>query len=132
SGFLESAVDPETTFNRAQSRATVTFHVTAGSRATVGQVVLEGDTSPLSAQELIAQMRRWPGKFFEISEARLDADRMRNFLVRRDYRKADVRYLNYTYDNAAKKVTLHYRAVTGPTVKVAVTGVSAHDVRGLV
>jgi len=85
SGFLESAVDPETTFDRAQGRATVTFHVTEGSRATVGQVVLEGDTSPFSAQELIAQMRRGPGKFFEISEARLDADRMRNFLVRRDY-----------------------------------------------
>ena len=132
SGYLEAAVDPETTFNRAQSRATVIYHVTEGARATVGQVVLEGNTSPFSAQELIAQMHRGPGKPFGINEARLDADHIRNYLVRRDYRKADVRYLNYTYDSATKKVTLHYRAITGPIVKVAVAGVPPRAVRGLI
>src|SRR5438128_9384633 len=66
------------------------------------------------------------------AEARTDADHMRNFLVRRDYRKADSRFLTYTYDRATKRVALRYRAITGPIVKVAVTGVSPHDVRGLV
>jgi outer membrane protein assembly complex protein YaeT len=132
SGFLESTVDPETIFNRAQSRATVIFHVNSGQQAIVGQVVLEGNPAPVEPSVLISQMHRGPGKPFQIAEARLDADRMRNYLVRRDYRKADIRFLNYTYDATTKRVTLHYRANTGPIVKVQVTGVSARSVRGLV
>ncbi|HLJ74444.1 MAG TPA: translocation/assembly module TamB domain-containing protein, partial [Thermoanaerobaculia bacterium] len=120
SGYLEATVDPETVFNRAQSRATVTFHVTRGVRATVGQVTLEGNQAPFTADQLIKQMRRGPGKPFDLAEARLDADHMRTFLVRQDYRKADIRFLNYTYDATTKKVTLHYRANTGPIVKVEV------------
>ena len=132
SGYLEATVDPETTFNRAQSRASVTFHVTRGARATVGQVALEGNVAPFDSTQLIAQMHHGPGKPFLLAEARTDADHMRNFLVRHDYRKADIRFLNYTYDRATKRVALRYRAITGPIVKVAVTGVSPHDVRGLV
>src|SRR5206468_9751244 len=72
------------------------------------------------------------GKAFQLADARSDADRMRNYLVRRDYRKADVRYLNYTYDTTTKQVTLRYRANTGPIVKVEVAGVSRRAVRGMV
>ncbi|HEY6843530.1 MAG TPA: POTRA domain-containing protein, partial [Thermoanaerobaculia bacterium] len=132
SGYLEATVDPETMFNRAQSRATVTFHVTRGPRATVGQVILEGNTAPFTPEQLIAQMHRGPDKTFDLTEARTDADHMRTYLVRKDYRKADIRFLNYTYDAATKKVTLRYRANTGPIVKVQVTGVPEHDVSGLI
>ena len=132
SGYLEATVDPETVFNRALSRATVTFHVNRGPRATVGSVQLEGDLAPFQPAQLIEQMHRGPGKTFEVAEARTDADRMRTFLVRRGYRKADIRLLNYTYDTTTKKVALHYRANTGPIVKVQVTGVPERDVRGLI
>ncbi|MDQ6800860.1 MAG: outer membrane protein assembly factor BamA [Acidobacteriota bacterium] len=131
-GYLEATVDPETTFIREQSRATIVLHVNAGSRATVGNVMLEGNLAPFAAPELIAQMRRGPGKTFQLSEARSDADRIRNYLARRNFRKADIRFLNYTYNKDTKKVTLRYRAVTGPVVQVEVAGVPKRDVRKLI
>ena len=130
-GYLEAAVDPETTFIRGQGRATVTFHVARGPRATVGQVALVGDVSPFTPQEVVKQMKRGPGKPFEINAARDDANRMRTWLVRRNFRKADVRFEKYIYDKPAHTVALQYTANAGPIVQVAVTGVSPRSLRGL-
>lgn len=132
SGYLEAAVDPETTFSRELSRASVIFHVTLGPRATVGSVVLDGNVAPFTPAQLIAQMRRGPGKPFQLSDARSDADRIHNFLVRRDYRKADVRFLGYTYDKPTKQVVLRYRTNVGPIVRVEVIGVPQRAVRKLI
>jgi outer membrane protein insertion porin family len=130
-GYLEAAVDPETTFDRASSQARVLFHVAEGQRARVRDVVIAGNTAPFSSAELIHQMKRGPGQYFEIAQARTDAERMRNYLVRRDYRKAQVRFDRYVYDKNAKSVELRYTATTGPVVQVAVTGVSRRSLRGL-
>src|SRR5438445_25719 len=132
SGYLEATVDPETTFLRDQSRASVILHVTKGPRATVGTVLLEGNVAPFTAQELIAKMRRGPGKTLQVNDARLDADRIRNFLVRRNFRKADIHFLNYTYNKDTRQVVLRYRAITGPIVQVEVAGVPKRDVKGLI
>ena len=99
SGYLDATVDPETTFVRAQSRASVAFHVTRGPQATVGTVTIDGNTSPFTPQQLIDQMKRGPGKSFDLDEARIDADRMRQWLLRKEYRKASVRYVSNTYDS---------------------------------
>jgi outer membrane protein assembly complex protein YaeT len=133
SGYLEAAVDPETTFHRERNRADVIFHVTTGARAKVAGVVFEGgDLAPFTPAQLIEQMRNRPGSSFSVAEARLDGDRMRQFLLHREYRKADIRYLTYVYDAATKTVTLRYRASVGPLVKVEVEGVSRRSVRGLI
>jgi len=131
-GFLEATVDPETQFERARSRATVIMHVTTGPRATIHDVTIEGNIAPFTPQQLIAQMKRGPGRTFRVFDARTDAERMERFMIRRDYRKADVRFVNQTYDTATKTVSLHYAAVAGPIVKVAVIGVAEHDVRRLI
>jgi outer membrane protein assembly complex protein YaeT len=131
SGYLDATVDPETTFVRAQSRATVAFHVTRGVQAAVGTVTIEGSTTPFTSQQLIDQMKRGPGKSFDLDEARIDADRMRQWLLRKEYRKASVRYVNNTYDPATHKVALRYSATTGPVVKVEVTGVSRRSLRSI-
>jgi translocation and assembly module TamB len=131
SGFLDATVDPETTFVRAQSRATVIFHVARGTAATVDTVTIDGNTSPFTQQNLIEQMKRGPAKRFDLDEARIDADRMRQWLVRQEYRKATVRYVNNTYKPATHKVTLHYSATAGPIVKVEVTGVSRSSLGNL-
>jgi outer membrane protein assembly complex protein YaeT len=128
-GFLEAAVDPETTFDRATSSATVIFHVAEGPAAHVGSVSIQGDTTPFPTPELIAQMKRGPGKAFRVSDARLDAERMERFMINRDYRKADVRYLGEKYDPKTKTVALRFSATAGPIVRVEVVGVPRHDVR---
>jgi outer membrane protein insertion porin family len=131
-GYLEAAVDPETQFERARSQASVIMHVTTGQRAQVRSVVIEGDVKPFVTGELIAQMKRGPGRTFRVFDARSDAERMERFMIRRDYRKADVRFLNDVYDPATKSVTLHYSATAGPMVKVEVTGVPRGAVRRLI
>src|SRR6185369_5717488 len=72
------------------------------------------------------------GKTFVINDARIDAERMQRWLVRRDYRKAAVRFLGDNYDKTAHTVTLRYSVSVGPKVRVEVTGVPRRSVRRLI
>ncbi|HET7712293.1 MAG TPA: translocation/assembly module TamB domain-containing protein, partial [Thermoanaerobaculia bacterium] len=132
-GYLEATVDPDIRFTRATSRADVKFDVIKGPRATVGEVVIEGNISPFTTQELIGRMRRGPGRAFRLEDARRsDAERMKTYMVRRDHRKADVDFQEYTYDAASKRVNLRYTATAGPLVKVEVQGVDRSAVRRVI
>lgn len=128
-GYLEAVVDPETNFDRARNVADVTFHVTPGPQAKIANIILEGNPAPFTTNELIARMRRGQGEEFSLPEAREDAERIHNFLVRRNHRRADVDFLGHTYDTASHTVTLRYRVQVGPTVQVAVSGVPRSMVR---
>lgn len=128
-GYLEATVDPETNFDRQRSVADVTLHVTAGPQAKVANVILEGTTAPFTAPQLIGKMKRQPGRTFSIGEAREDASRMRNFLIRRNYRRADVDLVSNVYDPATQGVTLRYRVDVGPVVQVRVEGIARSAVR---
>ena len=130
-GFLEVTVDPETTFSRPRSRADVTFHVTTGPLTRIADVTFEGDIAPFTKQELIKRMRREPGETFRAPDARNDGERIRNFLLGKEYRRAEVRYLGHTYDPATKGVTVRYRVAVGPKVRVEVEGVNRRAVRRL-
>jgi outer membrane protein assembly complex protein YaeT len=131
SGYLDATVDPETSFVRAQSRAAIIFHVTRGPKAIVSTVTIDGNPAPFTPPQLIAQMKHGPGKAFDIDEARLDETRIRQWLLHQEYRKATVRYVSNTYDAATHTVALRYAVTTGPLVKVEVTGVSRHSLRGI-
>jgi outer membrane protein assembly complex protein YaeT len=128
-GYLEATVDPETNFDRARNSADVTFHVTPGPAAEVANVVIEGNPAPFTTAQLIDRMKRKPGRTFHLADAREDADRMKNFLVRRNHRRADVDFLGHTYDPASHSVLLRYRVQVGPIVEVAVEGVPRSAVR---
>jgi outer membrane protein insertion porin family len=131
SGYLDATVEPETNTSRETSRAEVIFHVVRGERAKVAAVKIAGNVGPFTPDDLIKSMKRGPGKNFETNDARLDAERMERFMIRRDYRKATVRFTNYQYDNATKSVTLNYAANSGPVVKVALEGDAPRAVRRL-
>lgn len=131
-GYLEAAVDPETRFFRPTSRAEVIFHVDAGPRARIAGVRIEGDVAPFTPEQIIEQMKNGPGDFFRIRDARDDAERMRTFMVRRDHRRATVRFLGHVYDAGHDSVTLRYAADAGPIVRVEVTGVPRSAVRRLI
>lgn len=130
-GYLEATVDPETRFRRERSRANVTFHVNTGPQAKITNVAIDGNTTPFSTTALMEQMKRGVGKPFDLKEARSDAGRMRRFMIRNDYRKADVRYVGYDYDKNAKTVALRYSATAGPKLRVEVAGVSRTAVRSV-
>lgn len=130
-GYLEATVDPETTFDRERSLASVTFHVVPGPQAKIANVIIEGEPAPFTPETLIDQMRRKPGSTFNLEQARRDADRIRTHLIREEHRRADVDFLGHTYDEATKAVTLRYKVEAGPKVRVEVTGVDRSDVRRL-
>jgi len=130
-GYLDATVDPETAYVANRNIANITFHINSGPQAKVGTVTFEGDVAPFTQQELTSQMKEKPGSSFRLDTARADADRMERFVVRRDYRRADIAFLSDTYDPATKTVALHYRANVGPIVKVEVTGVSRSSVRSV-
>ncbi len=122
-GYLQATVDPETTYASERNIADVTLHINEGPRATVGAVTLSGDLAPFTQLELTDRMKEKPGKAFVLADARTDADRIKSYLVHRDYRRADVSYVDESYDAASNTVALHYIATVGPKVKVDVTGV---------
>lgn len=128
-GYLEATVDPQTTFDRARSLADVSFEVTPGPRAVIRNIVVEGNLAPFTVPQLIEPMRRDVGRSFDVLDAREDAERIRNFLIRRKHRRADVDYLGHDYDAESHGVTLRYRVNVGPTVQVAVEGVPERNVR---
>lgn len=129
SGFLEATVDPITNFDRQRSIADVRFDITPGPRATITNVVLDGDLAPFSHRQLTEPMKREVGRSFDVLEARQDAERIQTFLVRRRHRRARVEYLGHEYDASTHGVTLRYRVNVGPVVQVAVQGVPRNSVR---
>lgn len=131
-GYLEATVDPETTFDRTLSSANVTFHITPGPRATIADVQLEGEHAPFTRVELLESMKRGPGRSFDLNVAREDADRIKNVMIRRDHRQADVDFLDQTYDAERDAVTLRYAVSSGPKVRVEVAGVPRDAVRRLI
>ncbi len=131
-GFLESTVDPETNFVRQRGRADVIFHATPGPRAKIGSITIGGKLEPFTETELLSQLREKPGKAFTLDDARNDVARIQRYLVRKDYRKADVRFAGHTYDAATHTARLQYTVDAGPVVKVEVAGVPKQDVRKLI
>ncbi len=131
-GYLEATVDPEVRFNRQESIANVIFHVTSGPRAQIGSIELQGSPDPFSRETLIQQMKSELGGFYELNEAREDARRMRRYLLRRDHRMAQVRFIDAVYDSASASVALQYELEVGPVVEVVVEGVPRKAVRRLI
>lgn len=131
-GFLDSTVDPETNFVRQRGRADVIFHVTPGPMAKIGEVTIAGKLQPFTESELLNQLREKPGKTFKLDDARADVARIQKYMVRKDYRKADVRFAGHTYDAATHTAKLQYTVEAGPIVRVEVAGVPKHDVRKLI
>src|SRR6185369_2897912 len=131
-GYLEATVDPATDYFRDRNMAEVKLYVTPGPKATIGHVAFEGSTAPFDPQIVAQQMKRGPGRTFVINDARLDAERMQRWLVRRDYRKAGIRYLGHKYDKTTHTVDLRYSATVGPKVRVEVAGVPRGAVRRLI
>lgn len=128
-GYLEATVDPETRFTREKNRADVIFHVDRGPRAKIASIAIEGESGPFETKQILDAMNQDPGENFTIGNARRDADRIRNFLVRKGHRRADVRFLGETYDPETDSVVLRYRVNTGPKVRVEVSGVDRRAVR---
>ncbi len=103
-------------------RAVVVYRVTSGERARIGEVHFAGDTAPFDHEELIQAIASRPGSRYRQKVAQADAERLRGWLLKRDYRVAQVSEPAEEYDPASGLVDLTFEVEIGPRVVVEVIG----------
>jgi outer membrane protein assembly factor BamA len=130
-GYLEATVDPETRSTARAASPTSRCTSLRDRRRSSPASLSKATRKPFEPGTLVQQMKRHSGDTFRLRDARSDAERMKNFLLRRDYRRARVDFIDYKYDAPTHSVALRYRVNTGPKVRVEVAGVPRGDVRRL-
>ena len=100
----------------------VTVLVDSGPRALVGDVALDNQT-PYPDTKLLHKAKL-SSKKIEMTAARLSrgSDRLRKFLVNQGYLGASALITPGTYDPATNLVPLNLTAVTGPRVRIEISG----------
>lgn len=128
-GFLEAEVRVDVTTDPATRRAVVTYQVRSGPRARVGSVAFEGEIASFTPEQLTEPLEAHPGAHYDRGRVREDAERLRSWLVERDYRTARVDPPAERTDAAAGVVHLTYSLAAGPRVVLEVIGAEAGDLR---
>ncbi len=121
-GYYQPKVAAKQETDQAGDQINVTYAVTIGPQARVGQVQVEGTDLGLTPQEF-----RKRGKLKEGSKVTRDTtsnalDRLRKLYQKRDRLEATVALQKQTYVEARKQVDYEFRVNEGPEVKVAVEG----------
>jgi len=121
-GYYEPTVAPKSEVDVAGSQVNVTYTVSIGPQARVGQIKLVGDDTGLTPEEF-----RKRSKLKENSKVGRDTtsnalDRLRKLYQKKNRLEATVSLQKQTYDDARDKVDYEFHASQGPEVKVAVEG----------
>src|ERR1700761_4749628 len=121
-GYYEPTVAVKSETDEVGHQINVTYTVSIGPQARVGQVKLVGDDTGLTPQEF-----RKKSKLKENSKVRRDTtsnalDRLRKLYQKKDRLEATVSLQKQTYDNVRDKVDYEFHANQGPQVKVSVEG----------
>jgi outer membrane protein insertion porin family len=124
SGYFGAVARVQVATDPVRQRATVTYQVSAGARATIGAVGFDGATAPFAAPALAAQLRIKPGDPYRQSVVRDDSDRLERWLVRQGYNLARVDAPREQLDAAKNQVAVTYPVRVGPKLVVEVTGAS--------
>ena len=128
-GYYRRTVTLDPTIDEAAKRATVVYKVAAGPRATVGEVRFDGPIAPFSAAALTAQLKLKPGEPYRKSAAADDAERLRGWLIGKEYRAARVDEPGAELGPAGDTVVVTYPIDVGPKVSVTVDGADRDKLR---
>jgi outer membrane protein insertion porin family len=121
-GYYEPTVSVKSETDEVGHQINVTYTVSIGPQARVGQVKLVGDDTGLTPEEFRKQ-----SKLKENSKVRRDTtsnalDRLRKLYQKKDRLEATVSLQKQTYDGVRDKVDYEFHANQGPQVKVSVEG----------
>ena len=121
-GYYEPTVAVKTETDEAGDQINVTYTVTIGPQARVGQIMLVGDDTGLTPEEF-----RKRAKLKENSKVGRDTtsnalDRLRKLYQKKNRLEATVALQKQTYDDVRDKVDYEFHANQGPEVKVSVEG----------
>ena len=132
-GFHRSKVSVSMQRNEAQHQIDVTFHVEPGARATVGQIVLEGDVG-YAKDELQEIAKFHPGEGVTANRLTRALQRIRTRYQKQDRLLAQVSAALRTYRPENNTVDYTFKVERGPVVEIAAEGfkVSQRQLRKLV
>ena len=128
-GYQEAVVDPATDFRRETRSAEVTFYVTTGPRASVGQVRFEGSLEPYGEAGLGSLLDRRGGEMYSSGRMREWGEALRQRLVDAGHRAAEVRLENEAYVSETRTMNVTYQVDVGPVVVVELEGDRRRAVR---
>ena len=104
----------------------VVVTVDPGQRARIGDITINNQT-PYTSRQLLSHSKIKSKQDFTSSRISRGWQRLKNYLVGRGYLGAAVVITPGEYDQRTNRVPLAYSVVTGPRVRVAVTGARIHQ-----
>jgi outer membrane protein insertion porin family len=132
-GFHQSKVSMSVERQREQHQIDLTFHVVAGPRAVVGQIVLEGNAG-YSVAEIEEMAKFHPGQGVAATRLTRALQRIREHYQKQDRLLAQVQAAVRTYRPETNTVDYTFKVERGPVVEIAAEGfkVSQRQLRKLV
>ena len=123
-GYYEAAVKPDSQTDEAGSQVNVTYTVTVGPQAKVGQITLTGTDPGLTLEEFRKKSKLKEGSRVSRDTASNAMDRLRKQYQKNDRLEATVTLQKETYAESRKQVDYDYitAGTSGPQVKVSVEG----------
>jgi outer membrane protein insertion porin family len=121
-GYFESVLSADSQVDVAGSQVNVTYTVSIGPQARVGQITLEGADAGLTLEEFRKKAKLKKGSKVTRDTTSNALDRLRKVYQKRDRLEATVSLQKETYDPPRKELDMHFHANQGPEVKVAVEG----------
>jgi outer membrane protein insertion porin family len=121
-GYYEAAVKPDSQTDEAGSQVNVTYTVTVGPQAKVGQITLTGTDPGLTLEEFRKKSKLKEGSRVSRDTASNAMDRLRKQYQKNDRLEATVTLQKETYAESRKQVDYDFHANQGPQVKVSVEG----------
>jgi outer membrane protein insertion porin family len=121
-GYLQAEVRVAVELDEARKRAVVVYRITSGPRTQVAQLDFEGDLGSFTPTQLQDPLRVKPGEPYRKEGVRVDAERLRRWLIRQDHRLARVDPAMESYDQASDTMRLVYPVQVGPKLELEVVG----------
>jgi len=128
-GYFHARVRVAVETDPIRLRSVVTYRVNSGPRATVSTIAFDRPVTPFPAAELVKQFRLQPGKPFSKRVAGEDAERLQDWLIRRQYGQARVDPPVETREEQSNTVKLTYPIVIGPKIVLVVQGADPKKLR---
>ena len=121
-GYYESVVSVSSEVDVPGDQVNVTYTVTIGPQARVGQVALSGTDAGLTLEEFRKKAKLKQGNRVSRETTSNALDRLRKQYQKKDRLEATVSLQKQAYDQPRKQVDYEFHANQGPEVKVSVEG----------
>jgi outer membrane protein assembly complex protein YaeT len=120
-GYYQAVITATPQLHENTREMDVTVHIIPGPRARIGQVVFQNQ-SPYSNEELSRRSKLKTGQ--EVTNGRVESarERLRKYLISRNYLGAKVSLARGVYDGPSRTVPLKWTVEAGPRVRVSVEG----------